>query len=81
MRWRRDTPYPRPKSREKRIRPRFAWWPTHVDNDQTVWLEFFFIEDEWREDGEKDVLAPSGAYITYQGSGWRPLRVFAQRKT
>lgn len=79
MRWRRNTPYPRPKSCEKRILIKWAWWPTDI-GDHTVWLEFYFIEEEWREAGEIDTKTLPASKIIYQSSGWRKVRVFAQRK-
>jgi hypothetical protein len=50
-----------------------------MNGDQTVWLEFYLVEEEWREHGEEDVLG--SAKIIYQGSNWRTVRLFAQPKT
>lgn len=80
MKWRRNIEYPRPKSGDKRTRVKFAWLPTDMQGDQTVWLEYYFIEESWREHGETEVLGPYSKII-YQGSGWRVVRLFAQPKT
>lgn len=79
LKWRRNMPYPRPKKGDKRTRIKFAWLPTQIGSDQTVWLENYLIEEFWCVDGQQRVLKPSGLVI-YQGDGWRIERVFAQGK-
>lgn len=83
MRWRRDVQFPRPRSGETRTRVKFAWIPENVEGDQTVWLEFYLITEQWNEFSEDLSLSKhsNGARIVATAACWRPIRVFAQPKT
>ena len=65
MRW---FPRPRPQHGDIRKGPRFAWWPTLLEDGSKVWLERY-----WRVEVFEGNFDLGGAYSYWRGIRRHPL--------
>jgi len=71
----------RPKNRDKRIVKKFALFPVECHSDVKIWLEYYFVFQEY-EEYEPNFLTLNAGYYSYdyktRYSRWTTVNIFSQ---